>query len=182
MSVPKRSVAQDWVRSQDLRRWGLPAFCGVLAAIGTAESMRLLVAGQSTFESRWGGWYLLVVSAFVAAGALAKPESNVPLTPSTLRSDGQAPAPEDPPPPSRTGSRTRDAILLFALTLLFAWALPWVGFALANAVFICAYLVWIDRRSWRVAIAIAVLTDVVLVGGLHLLDVLLPTGVIGFGL
>lgn len=153
--------------------WGLPIFFAASATAGLTESMRLILTGD-TSEARAGGWYLLMVSALVAVGALARPDRVTAKPPALVD-----PAPGDDP---EKRSYAREAVTFFAATVVFAWALPWVGFAVANGLFVAAYLVWIDRRRWWRAVLIAVLVDACLVVGLRLIDVALPRGVLGIGI
>lgn len=163
-----------------LRPWSLQIGCAVLAIVGAGESLRLILGG-ATPEARWGGWYLLVVSALVAVGVLARPEGATAAPPAAAAAlDPGAPEPASDEHPERM-NHGRAAVIFFIAAFIFAWALPWVGFAVANGLFVAAYLVWVDRRRWYVAIGIAVLVDAGLVGGLHFLDVFLPTGVLGLG-
>jgi hypothetical protein len=135
-----------------------------LAIVGTGESLRLILGGR-TSEARAGGWYLLMVSALIAVGALARAD--------------RVPASKEEEP-ERKG-HAREAVVFFVATFVFAWALPWVGFAVANGLFVAAYLRWVDHRRWWHAVLIAAVVDAFLVIGLKLIDVVLPTGVLGIG-
>lgn len=168
LAMPKMGLARvarrPWARGQSL-------LFLVLAAVGATESLRLILGGGTT-ETRGSGWYLLVVTGLVVAGVFARPERSA--TPA--RGMHEETSREEP-----HGSRhTRDAVIFFAAASGFAWALPWVGFAVANGLFVAAYLVWVDHRRWWFAIVAAAVTDAVLVVGMHLLRVSLPAGV-GFG-
>ncbi|MER7604748.1 hypothetical protein [Nocardioides sp. NPDC127503] len=164
---------------------GFPIFCIFLGLVGASEALRLVLQGE-TGEARYGGWYLMVVSALVASGALVRTpdatqdagDSEIPQAPEDSGSAGAIPVGEDDSD-VMTQSHVREAVIFFAAVFVYAWALPWIGFALANALFITAFLILIDHRRWFVAITLAVIVDVVIVVGMDALNVLLPTGVIG---
>ncbi|TCC32210.1 tripartite tricarboxylate transporter TctB family protein [Kribbella sindirgiensis] len=160
--------------------WGLPILFAVLAAVGVAESLRLILVG-ATSEARAGGWYLLLVSMLIAVGALARPDRAATKPPAVPGPDVVAPESSVQAEPERR-THAHKAVIFFVATVAFAWALPWVGFAVANGFFVAAYLIWIDHRRWWHALLIAVVVDACLVTGLRLIDVVLPSGVLGIGI
>lgn len=159
--------------------WALPLFFAVLAAVGTGEALRLILKGD-TSEARAGGWYLLLVSALIALGASGRPDRATGAPPAAAAVTERE-EPEVSDSGSQRKNRTREAVIFFVSAFTFAWALPWVGFAVANGLFVTAYLVFVDHRRWWNALWIAALVDACLIFGLRLLDVVLPTGVFGLG-
>lgn len=176
MAAMKTSFAQPGRAVQRLRGRGFPVACGVLALVSGSEAVRLILQGDSQ-STRWSGWYLMVVSVLVASGALVGSADADP-SPSAAESTS---ADEGEDAPSAATSYTREAVIFFIAAFVYAWALPWVGFAVANAAFVAAYLLFIDHRRWYVAVSIALVVDLCLVVGMDRLNVLLPTGVLGLG-
>jgi hypothetical protein len=174
---------------EGLKQHGLRIFCVFLTALCAVEGTRMLLQSRAT-DARWGGWYLLVVGLLISFGIFAKETDGTDQSRDTSKSAHGSEASGDDQMASRTPmaeepnaepvqKRTRYAAIFFAAALVYAWALPWVGFAIANALFVAAYLLIIDKQRWFVAVGIAVVVDVVLVIGMGLLGVFLPTGVYG---
>jgi hypothetical protein len=187
-------------------RWGLQTACAALAVVGGAEAARLLRAGDTDLE-RSGGWYLLVVSGLVALGIFARPVAGgerstmaegglavsiaIADSATTDRAVGSVspsagspadPEPADPETADGTAtkvSHAREAVIFFAAAVAFAWALPRLGFAIANGLFIALYLIFVDHRAWYKALLIAALVDGGIVVAMNSLQVVLPRGVFG---
>ena len=153
---------------------GLPIFCVFLGLVAASEALRLILQGDTT-EARFGGWYLMVVSLLVASGVLVT-TSDAPRGSDSVE---ESPGGDGVVESTVRQSHLREAVIFFAAAFVYAWALPWIGFALANALFITAFLILIDHRRWFVALTFAVIVDIAMVVGMDALNVLLPTGVIG---
>lgn len=171
-STTPRASTKRWSTSLEFRPRGLVLFCAILTAVALSEALRLILHGATT-QVRWGGWYLLAVSALIALGALPSSDSRRAAAPPAENStDRVAPG----------GTPRRNVAVFFVSVIVFAWALPWVGFAIANFVFVSVYLKVIDRRPWHTSLAVAAIVDSCLVLGMDRLNVLLPAGVFGIGL
>lgn len=185
--------------AERLKQRGLPIFCTFLTALCAVEGTRMALQNHAT-DARWGGWYLLVVGVLISFGIFANDITDTTdisesgaasgsgtRVESSPRAEGTNPAVDDhmavliAAEQAPVQKHTRYAVIFFAAALTYAWALPWVGFAIANALFVAAYLLIIDKQRWFVAVGIAVVVDVVLVIGMGLLGVFLPTGVLGLG-
>ena len=153
-----------------LRRFGIPTALLMVAAVAFVDGLRLVLDATTARPSAPAGWYLCIVAAVLAATAVL-----------ALVRDGGTDI-TDSATPSAAADRDglAQAWRAIALMVLYAYALPWVGFAITTGVFAMVYLRWIGRYSVVRVVAYGLAMDVATVVLFDQAGVLLPAGAYGF--
>lgn len=152
-----------------VRRFGVPTGLLLVAIVAFTDGVRLILDATSARPSAPAGWYLCTVAAVLAVTAVL----------ATAR-DGDDARDATTPAEAADGDGLTQAWRAIALMVLYAYALPWVGFAITTAVFALAYLRWVARYSVVRALAYGLAMDVVAVVLFDRAGVVLPTGAYGF--
>ena len=145
-----------------------------VSLVALVEGIRLIAGASSAHQSRPPGVFLCLVAAVLAMSTVLATRTSGAAEPDT--GDEAAPGPAEA---SKTGSRGAvwKAVGLMAV---FAWALPWIGFALTTGGFLVVYLMWVPRYPVWKAVLYGVAIDAAAVLLFGQAGVVLPTGAYGF--
>jgi len=163
---------------------------GTIAAVALAtifDGLRLARGQESNPDVERGGYFLLGLGAILIALCAYPVLVRKPLTPTRTEPSLEAEAGQEPteagPEPNEAGTdpnqpRMRRVAACLALIVAFIVLLPWVGFALANAILLVGYLSAVSRFRWITAIVAGCAIDAVFVALFVMSRVPMPTGVI----
>lgn len=157
---------------------------GTVAAVGLAtvfDGLRLALGQESNPDLERGGYFLLGLGAILLALCLYAVLVRKPLTPKTTEATPEATT-ADPEAIVAASDEDQPQVRLVAICLAlivaFIVLLPWVGFAVANAIFLVGYLRAISKYRWITAIVAGCAIDAVFVALFAASRVPMPTGVI----
>ncbi len=151
----------------------LPLTLLTVSAVAVGEGLRLVVGSTTAVTSVAPGVYVCAVGVVLAAATVVgmlRPVTN------TDPDDGATEATLEPDDELR---QRRKVWRLLAMMVVYAVALPWVGFALTNGLFTVAYLWWIAGYPVIRSLVYGVIIDAALVAFFTQVGVLLPPGVFG---
>lgn len=161
----------------------VPAGLAILSAVAFGEGVRLILAGTSAHQSGPPGVFLCLVAVLLLSSTLvatlsdrrgAAPPAVVSDSPCELRQGSEEEV------PTLQGGGTAPLWRAIGLMVFYAFALPWVGFALTTGIFLVIYLAWVAGYPWWKSAIYGVLIDTAAVVLFNQAGVVLPSGAYGF--
>lgn len=163
----------------------IPAVLLVVAVLAVADGLRIVTTGRP--GDAQSGWFVFAVGlCFAFFVIISSPwreirESFSPASrPGTDTEAGhEATGTETEIAQSQRNPYLRQVLVALGLVIIWALALPWIGFAISNALFLASFMMLVGRRKALTSILLALIISAAVAYGFSAMGVFLPRGVFG---
>ncbi|ALV40841.1 hypothetical protein AU252_06410 [Pseudarthrobacter sulfonivorans] len=188
-----------------IRQLGVPIVLLAIALLTIADGLRIVTSGQDNQS----GFFILAIglcfALFIIIGSPLARTRRPPQGPSPLAGEEMVPIsqtdpraevlPEgpfplaggemplvshtDPQAEEQRAGYMKQVLIAVALIIVWALALPWIGFAISNGLFLIAFMILVGRRKVLSSVLLGAVIGAGTAFGFSALGVVLPQGIFG---
>jgi hypothetical protein len=172
-----------------VRELGIPVILLVIALLTIIDGLRIVMSGQQAGQDSQSGFFILALGvAFTLFIIISSPFGQI----RRQLQKHPTPTPEEMTAPDEIGADTqtepateetprymRQVLTAIALIVVWALALPWIGFAITNGLFLTAFMILVGRRKILSSVLLGLIIGIVTAMGFSALGVVLPQGIFG---
>lgn len=182
------SRSNAWVKGISLRavvNLVIPAVLLVIAALAVTDGLRIVTAGRpGSAQSGWFVFALGICFAFFVIISSPWREIKESFSPTFRHGNDSETGHEDTgteaePAQSQRNPYLKQVLVALGLIVIWALALPWIGFAVSNALFLASFMMLVGRRNILTSILLALIISAATAYGFSAMGVFLPRGIFG---
>jgi hypothetical protein len=163
-----------------IRQLGVPIVLLAIALLTIADGLRIVTSG---LDSQSGFFILAIGLCFALFIIISSPLGRIRRLPQ----ERSSPASDEMPPVSQTDFQAEEqpvgymkqVLIAVALIIVWALALPWIGFAISNGIFLIAFMILVGRRKALSSVLLGAVIGAGTAFGFSALGVVLPQGIFG---
>ncbi|MCP9002066.1 tripartite tricarboxylate transporter TctB family protein [Pseudarthrobacter sp. RMG13] len=166
-----------------IRQLGVPVVLLAIALLTIADGLRIVTSGQ---DNQSGFFILAIGLCFVLFIIISSPLARIgrprrlPQGTSALAGEEIMPIPQtDPAAEEQPAGYMKQVLIAVALIIVWALALPWIGFAISNGLFLIAFMILVGRRKILSSVLLGAVIGAGTAFGFSALGVVLPQGIFG---
>lgn len=163
----------------------IPAVLLVIAALAVVDGLRIVTTGRpGDAQSGWFVFTLGVCFAFFVIISSPWREIRESFSPTSRHGRNgeaghEATGTEAGMAQSQRNPYLKQVLVALGLIIIWALALPWIGFAVSNALFLASFMMLVGRRKVLTSILLALIISAVTAYGFSAMGVFLPRGIFG---
>ncbi|TPV51106.1 tripartite tricarboxylate transporter TctB family protein [Pseudarthrobacter phenanthrenivorans] len=163
----------------------IPAVLLVIAALAVIDGLRVVTTGRP--GDAQSGWFVVALGVCLAFFVIISSQwreiresfSSPSRHGADVEAGTKAANTEADAGQGQRNPYLRQVLLALGLIIIWALALPWLGFAISSALFLASFMMLVGRRKVMTSILLALIISAVTAYGFSAMGVFLPRGIFG---